>query len=343
LRVLIVKMSSMGDIVHAQPVIDDLRAHLSGVVIDWVAERAFAPIPQMNPGVDTVIPIAWRAWRRALGDRATRAALTDFRDRLRQTRYDWVIDCQGLVKSAVVTRLARAGRRAGPSWSSAREPIASLAYGCRARVPWSWHVVARNRAIAAAAFGYRIDAPARFGLTVPRFAPDWLGASGRAVLIPGASRAEKLWPQSHWVAIGRSLVAQGYRLAWLWGHPTERERVIELARDCGDLRDAAQRADAVRPSADDATSIIPPFLSVADAAGLIAQAPVVVGLDTGFTHLAGALGRPTVGIFCDFDANQCAVSGDGPCRSLGGVGRTPSVAEVTAALEAVGALSSAAL
>lgn len=332
----------MGDIVHAQPVIADLRAHLPEVVIDWVAERAFAPIPQMNPGVDTVIPIAWRAWRRTLGDRTTRAALTDFRDRLRQTRYDWVIDCQGLVKSAVVTRLARAGRRAGPSWSSAREPIASLAYGCRARVPWSWHVVARNRAIAAAGFGYRIDTPARFGLKVPRFAPDWLGACARAVLIPGASRAEKLWPQSHWVSIGRSLVAQGYRLAWLWGHPAERERVIELARACGDLRDAGEMTKAVRPSADDATSIIPPFLSVADAAGLIAQAPVVVGLDTGFTHLAGALGRPTVGIFCDFDATQCAVSGDGPCRSLGGVGRTPSVAEVTAALDAVGAMSSAA-
>jgi heptosyltransferase-1 len=365
-RVLVVKMSSMGDVVHAQPVIADLRAHVPGATVDWVAEAPFAGIPAMNPGVSEVIPIAWRKWRRTLREPATRAAMRTFRDRLRAHRYDWVVDCQGLVKSAAVVRLARAAHRAGPAWGSAREPIASLAYDLRADVPWSMHVVARNRAVAAAAFGYAIDAPARFGLEVPRFAPRWLADDARlAVLIPGASRPEKLWPEERWIAIGRRLAARGLQLAWLWGSPSELERVRRLAAACGRVDDAsAARTDAsygaaaadagprpapdaasvapsvaadapagVRPVGADATSVLPPFLSVADAAGLLARAAIVVGLDTGFTHLAGALGRPTIAIFCDFDATQCAVSGDGPCASFGGIGQSPPVADVAGAID----------
>ena len=334
MKVLVVKMSSMGDIVHAQPVVSDLLAHAPHARIDWVAEAPFAGIPAMNPGVASVFPIAWRRWRRTLREPATRAALRVFRDRLQATRYDWIVDCQGLLKSAVVSRLARGEHRAGPSWSSAREPLASLAYDRRARVPWSLHVVARNRAIAAQALGYRIDGPARFGLRVPALVAGWLPAGPpTAVLIPGASRPEKLWPEAHWVAVGRQLAGHGLRLAWLWGSPEERARVQRLAAACGVVLDASGAGVDVSNEGASPTSVIPPFVSVADAASLVAGARLVVGLDTGFTHLAGALGRSTVGIFCDFDATQCAVSGDGPCESFGGVGVVPPVAEVAAAIE----------
>jgi heptosyltransferase-1 len=331
--VLVVKMSSMGDIVHAQPVVSDLLAHVPGVTVDWVAEAAFAGIPAMNPGVATVIPIAWRKWRRTLREPATRAAMTAFRERLHAVDYDWIVDCQGLLKSAAVSRVARGRHRAGPSWSSAREPLASLAYDRRAQVPWSLHVVARHRAIAAAAFGYGVDGPARFGLRVPTFAPAWLPAHAPlAVLVPGASRPEKLWPEDRWIEVGRGLVARGLSLAWLWGSPDELERVRRLAAGCGGAVRDASAAGGVRNDTPVPTSVLPPFLSVADAAGLVARARVVVGLDTGFTHLAGALGRPTVGIFCDFDATQCAVSGDARCESFGGIGQTPGVAEIDGAL-----------
>ena len=332
----------MGDIVHAQPVVSDILARAPGAAVDWVAEAAFAAIPAMNPGVARVIPIAWRKWRRSLAAADTRAALRDFVERLRETRYDWIVDCQGLLKSAAVARLGRGTHRLGPAWSSAREPLASLAYDRRAEVPWTQHVVRRNRAIAAAIFGGEVTGSARFGLHVPVSAAPWLGAERPvAVLIPGASRAEKLWPEPHWVEIGRDLAARGLRLVWLWGSAAERDRVSRLAAACGAVHDASgapgAQADA-RPGgapgdADHGvTSVVPPFLTVADAAGLLARAGIVVGLDTGFTHLAGALGRPTIGIFCDFDATQCAVSGDGPCESFGGVGVTPAVAEVAAAI-----------
>ena len=346
MRVLIVKMSSMGDVVHAQPVVADLHANVPGVTIDWVCEKPFVPIPLMNPGVNRVIPIAMRAWRKKLGDESVRAAISDFISRLRQTRYDWVIDCQGLIKSAAVAMASRHGRLAGLSWTSAREPIASLVYHRRALVPWSMPVVSRNRAIAAGAFGYAIapDSRANFGLVAPDYRPAGLALGRRyAVLAPGASRPGKLWADANWLDVARDLSARGLVLVWLWGGTDEYTRVVALAGQCGSVHDevtpgastgkgpSAHAARAAPPI--EVESIIPPFLSVADAAGLLALAEVVVGLDTGFTHLAAALGRPTVGIYCDSDSVQLAVSGDGPCASFGGVGQPPAASMVLDAIK----------
>jgi heptosyltransferase I len=327
MRVLIVKMSSMGDVVHAQPVVADLHAHIPGVAIDWVCEQSFVPIPSMNPGVNRVIPIALRAWRKKLADESVRAAISDFLSGLRQTRYDWVIDCQGLIKSAAVALASRHDHLAGPSWTSAREPMASLVYGHHCLAPWSMPVVARNRAIAAGALGYAIapDSRANFGLVANDYRPAGLSPGRRyAVLAPGASRPGKLWSDANWLDVARDLSARGLALVWLWGGAAEYTRVAALAAECGSVH--------TETSSIEAESIIPPFLSVADAAGLLALAEVVVGLDTGFTHLAAALGRPTVGIYCDSDSVQLAVIGDGPCASFGGVGQPPAAGTVRDAI-----------
>lgn len=325
MRILIVKMSSMGDVVHAQPLATDLHRLYPEATIDWVSEAAFAGLPAMNPAVNEVIPIAWRRWRKQLGQAGTRAAMKDFWQALRARHYDLVIDCQGLIKSAVVVRMARAGRRVGPDRASAREPLASLAYDQPISVPKDWHVVRRNRAIGAGALGYSLDSPARFGLSVPILTADeahWLPESPMALLVTGASRDAKLWPESHWIEAAVHLQRAGLNLVWFWGSPAEEARARRLA-------EAAMLAAGGRAT----QAVVPPFLSVHDAARVIRSARIVVGLDTGFTHLAGALGRPTVGIFADFDAVQCAVSGDSFCASFGGIGQIPATAEVIGAVD----------
>ena len=174
--------------------------------------------------------------------------------------------------------------------------------------------------------GYGIDTPARFGLSVAPLTPQeapWLpGGRPLALLVTGASRDAKLWPEDQWVEVAVHLQRAGLDLVWFWGSPAEEARARRLAEA------------SARVAGDHATrQILPPFLSVHDAARVIGMARIVVGLDTGFTHLAGALGRPTVGIFADFDAVQCAVSGDSFCASFGGVGVIPTTADVLGAVD----------
>ena len=150
MRVLLVKMSSLGDVVHALPAVTDAAAH--GIEFDWVVEEAFATIPAWHPAVRNVLPIAWRRWRsRLLTERGQLGAF--IRD-LRNRRYDLILDAQGLIKSAVVTKLARAPARAGFSFTSAREPAAAFACDRRVIVPQGGHAVDRLRTLFAATFGY---------------------------------------------------------------------------------------------------------------------------------------------------------------------------------------------
>jgi len=327
-RILIVKMSSMGDVVHAQPLATDMRRVFADARIEWVVEKSFAPICQLNPAVDDVIPIGWRRWRKRLWASDVRSEMSAFYQDLSRASYDLVLDCQGLIKSAVVTAiapLAPGGVRAGPAWAFAREPAASLAYNRKAVVPRDWHVVRRNRAVGAAGGDYAIDRPPQFGLEVPALEADeaaWLPRQAYALLVPGASRDDKLWPEAHWVQTAQRLQQAGLALVWFWGTEAECIRAERFSRL------SVQAAGAAATPA-----VVPPFLTIHDAARVIAGADIVVGLDTGFTHLAGALGRPTLGIFCDFDAVQCAVTGDGFCASFGGVGQVPRAAEVVAAID----------
>lgn len=325
MRILIVKMSSMGDVVHAQPLASDLRRVFPDARIDWVVENAFAPICRLNRAIDGIIPIAWRRWRRKPWTKAYREEMASFRRSLTREPYDLALDCQGLIKSAAVMKLARAKARVGPAWAFAREPLASVAYDRKAVIPRDWHVVHRNRAVGAAGGGYEIAWPADFGLEAPVADPKsmpWLPRQPYALLVTGASRPEKLWPEAHWVLTAERLQQAGLRLVWFWGTEAERVRAEGLSRLAAQAAGDPASAGAV-----------PPFLTVADAAGVVAGAEIVVGLDTGFTHLAGALGRPTIAIFCDFDAVQCAVTGSGFCASFGGIGQVPPAAEIIGAID----------
>lgn len=309
--ILVVKTTSMGDVVHALPVIADIAQAHPESRIDWLVEAPFAAIPRLHPGVRQVFALSWRKWRRRLFERATWQAMAALRERLRAERYDVVLDLQGLVKSALWARQA-VGPLCGYDRTSARERAAAWFYARTARVPKSLPAVERCRRLAAAHLGYALPAtPPEFGLRVPPAV--WQSPERYAVLIPNASRAEKLWPESRWVAVGRRLAAHGWRSVVLWGSDAEQTLAEHIAAGC----DGA----------------VPPFLSVRDMAAVLAGAQTVVGLDTGFTHLAAAYGRPTIGIYCDHDPGLAAVTGPGNVHSIGGKGRVPKLAEVMALLD----------
>ena len=297
----------MGDVVHTLPTISDIAARLPGVAIDWVVEKPFASLPSMHPAVRRVIPIAWRKWRKSLWKAETRAALADARRALKAEPYDLVLDLQGLVKSALWAAQAQ-GPRAGYDRASAREPLAALFYQRTANVSKSLHAVERSRRLAAAHLGYDIgDTPPRFSMQAP--AGSWTAATRRyAVLITGASRPEKLWPEASWLAVATTLREAGYGLVWLWGSPSEEARCQGLAASAG--------------------GEVPPFLRVADAAAVLAGASLCVGLDTGFSHIAAAFGVPTVGIYCDHEPGLVGITGEGYVASVGGRGQVPTLEQV---------------
>jgi heptosyltransferase-1 len=311
-RILIVKTSSMGDVVHALPAVSDMLAAQPGRQVDWLVEAPFAAIPALHPGVSRVIPLAWRKWRKALGKGATWQAIGALREALRAQRYDAVLDLQGLLKSVMWGLQAR-GPLLGYDAASIREPAAALFYRRRAAVSRDLQAVVRNRALAAAHLGYPMpQTPPDFGLRAP--ASTWMPAGRYAVLIPCASRPEKLWPIEDWIAVGRHCQALGWLPVILWGSPAEQALAESIAAGCG--------------------GCVPPFLRVGDCAAVLAGAEQIVGLDTGFTHLGAACGRPTVGIYCDHEPGLAGVSGPGPVTSLGGVGQRPTRAAVLQAFEA---------
>ncbi|MEK8049180.1 lipopolysaccharide heptosyltransferase I [Ideonella sp. DXS22W] len=317
-RILIVKTTSMGDVVHALPAISDIRRYRPGLTIDWVVEAPFAAIPALHPAVRRVIPIAWRKWRKSLFAAPTRAAIGAARAELRRDDYDLVIDLQGLLKSVMWGVQAR-GPLAGYDRQSIKEPLAALAYTRMVRVSREAHAVARCRALVSGLLGYQLpdtwpEARPDFGIVPPAFADgDWQPPVLGAALIPCASRPEKLWPEAHWIAIGQRLRRASLTPVVVWGNDEERVRAERIAAGCG--------------------GVVPPFLTVAQMAAVLARARQIVGLDTGFSHLAAAFGAPTIGIYCDHEPGLAGITGPGPVASFGGKGQVPSLDEVMGQLE----------
>lgn len=306
----------MGDVVHALPLAADLAAHVPGAQVDWLVEESFAAIPAMSRHVRRVHRVALRRWRRAPLQRATWDEMAAVKAGLRSEGYDWVLDAQGLLKSAWMARWARAPV-AGPSSSSARERIAAAFYARRVAIARDLHAVERCRRLGAAVFGYEPQSRPRFDLNVsaaPAASTESQTASPTAVLLVNASRATKLWPEERWIALEQSLAERGLASRLPWGTPQEQQRCERLV--------ARMRRASVAPRA--------PIETIAKE---LASARLVVGLDTGLTHLAAALGRPTVGIYCDYDPALVGLVGAGAVASLGGVGQSPTVDAVLAAVQ----------
>lgn len=318
-KILLVKTSSLGDVIHNLPAATDICRHVPGVRVDWVVEEAFAGIPALHPGVARVIPVALRRWRRTPFSRRVIAEILAFRRSLRQKHYDRVLDSQGLLKSALISRWAR-GERWGHDRTGAREPLAAWFYQRCAAAPLNLHAVERNRLLAAAAFGYRPEKTIDYGIRAPALALPWLPARPYAVLLHATSRSAKEWAETRWIALAARLAGSGLACVLPWGSPGEQARSERLAEAMAD-------------------AVVPPALSLGEIAALLAGARAAVGVDTGLTHLAAALNVPVVALYCASDPALTGVYGDGPGRNLGGAHGPPSLEAVAAALEEVAALA----
>lgn len=313
--VLIVRPSSLGDVVWALAVARDIARSRPGLAVDWVAEEAFAALPGLCADVRRVLPIALRRWRREPFAARTWREMRSARAAIRAERYDAIVDAQEQVKGAVIARAAR-GRRHGFDRRSIREPVATWLHDTHHAVPRDVHFVVKCRRLAAAALGYAIDGPPRWRWRLPA-PPACTPEEPFVVAVHATSRPDKRWPADRWHDLLAGADASGLRVVLPHGNDREEEASRALAAGL-------------------ARALVPPRLPLDTMAGLIARAHAVVGVDTGLTHLAAALGTPTLALFTVTDAALAgvAVAGD-HARDLGGNGDVPSVEAARAALGAL--------
>lgn len=279
-KLLIIKTSSLGDVIHMLPAISDALSTRPDLQIDWVVEEGFAEVPRWHPGIRRVIPVALRRWRKQLGQRQTWADIQQFWATVRQERYDWIVDTQGLLKSALLTRMAH-GKRYGYDRHSSREPLASYAYQHRAAIAYPQHAVTRNRLLLAFALEYNITAlPVDYGLTRTTFPPPPLTLPRPYCLaFHGTSRVDKEWGEHQWRQLLTTLAQQRMHTLLPWGNTREHERTMRLQQQTG------------------AYTHILPRCSLSQLAGIVQQAHGIIGMDTGLMHLAAALDKPSLALY----------------------------------------------
>lgn len=296
MRLLLVKLSSLGDVIHNLPVASDLARHRPAIQIDWAVEAPYAELVALHPSVRRVYPVGLRALKRNLFSTSAWGTFREQRRALRQQTYDAILDTQGLLKSAWVAGWAR-GAVSGFDRDSAREPIAARFYQRRFALSRDQHAVTRNRALAAAAFDYVCDGEADYGLDAPGLASGKDAPS--LVLLHATSRTNKMWPAASWVELGRRAAESGFCITLPWGSGAERATSEMLA--------------GAIPGA-----IVPPAMSLVEAARLMAGATAVVGVDTGLAHLSVALQRPTIGIYITTQPRLTGLHGAANAVNLGG-------------------------
>ena len=312
MRILFVKTSSLGDVIHHCPAVTDALRSDPASTVDWVVEESFAAIAALHPGVRRVIPVAVRRWRSRLLSPAVWREISGFRHALADQAYDRVIDSQGLLKSALIARWAR-GPRHGYDAGSAREPVASRFYDVCHAVPLDLHAVERNRRLSAAALGLPAGQGCDYGLRAGAEPPFPLHKP-YCVLLTMTSRADKLWPELHWAELVRALSGHGLQAVLPWGSEDERARCERIARAGGG-------------------AFVPRRMSLPELAAMIKRARAVAGVDTGLAHLAVALGVPAVGIYCSTDPARTGLYGTTPLVNVGGPAGPPGLEVVREALE----------
>ena len=270
MKVLIVKMSSMGDVIHCLPAVTDLLRNMPDTSVDWVVEEGLQDIPALHPGVRRVIPIAIRRWRKRW--LSAGAEIQNFRSELHSESYDLVIDAQGLVKSAVVAAMAR-GTVTGFDRKSAREPVANLLYRKHIAVARDMHAIQRQRRLFAQIFDYPIPAKLDYGLGQTKATP-----SKDIIFFHGTTWASKHWPDHYWLELAQRCASSGYRVVLPYFDSAEQAR-----------------AETIMASIDSARTLPPGSLK--ELSRSLVNAAAAVSVDTGPGHLSAAFNVPLVAVY----------------------------------------------
>ncbi|HLB57655.1 MAG TPA: lipopolysaccharide heptosyltransferase I [Gammaproteobacteria bacterium] len=277
MRVLIIKTSSMGDVIHTLPALKDAGKFFPGMIFDWAVEENFAEIPRWHPLVKKIIPIALRRWRKNLFSRQTKIECKNFFKELRTEKYDFIIDAQGLLKSAFIARFAR-GIRCGFDRRSAREPLAAFFYQRQFSISKNQHAVTRVRELFSRVLNYSYTETALdYGIDRTNFY-DKKSVDNYFVFLHGTTWDTKHWPEAYWIELATIANQNGFLVKLPWGNITERERAERIATACPHVE-------------------VLPRLDLIGIATILAAAKAVVAVDTGLGHLAAALNVPTVSLY----------------------------------------------
>lgn len=275
--ILLVKTSSMGDILHTLPAVTDLCQHIDEIKLDWVVEETFQAIPAWHHGVRNVIPVALRRWRKNYWQSLHSQEWNAFKQAIGACRYDYVIDAQGLLKSAFVCRYAN-GRRYGLDWRSAREPLASVFYQKRLRVDYQQHAIKRMRQLFATVLGYsEPNSVPNYAIQVDTSTMLDL-PTNYIVCLHGTTREDKHYPELQWQALIDSINQANYPVVLFWSNDKEYQRAKRLSENTQN-------------------TLLLPKLSLAEVASVISRATACVAVDTGLGHLSAALSVPTLSLY----------------------------------------------
>ncbi|MBU9398371.1 lipopolysaccharide heptosyltransferase I [Burkholderia multivorans] len=318
-RILIVKVTSLGDVVQTLPVVADIHRAFPGVTVDWAVDESCAEVVRWHPGVSTVLCAPLRRFKK-LRNAGDLKAITASIGALRAHHYDAVIDLHGVYKSAIIAALARAARRVGYQTQDLGETGARFAYSHRfgpRPACDAWHGM---RVSAGEALGYVPEGAATYGIVAPQHAdlpPAVTSGAPFMLLFHATSNPDKKWPADRWAALATRMMARGLRVLLPWGSPAEHV----------DAQDIAARAPG---------AIVLPAMSVRALGAAIGRAALVVGVDTGFVHMAHALRRPTVMIFVATSRHHCGIGGAPHALSIGEQGVMPTVDDALRAIDTVG-------
>ncbi|MFN3234819.1 MAG: lipopolysaccharide heptosyltransferase I [Gammaproteobacteria bacterium] len=274
MRVLVIKTSSLGDVIHALPALTDAARAVKNIEFDWVVEERIKAIPQWHPNVKRVIPVAIRRWRKSLYKPSAWKEIFAFIKKLREEQYDLIIDAQGLIKTGWINWFAR-GESAGLDYQSARESFTSFFYQRKLAVEFKQHAVVRYRELFSRALFYPLpEGNPDYGVSVPCDNSE----SHYVLFFHGTTWTTKHWPEAYWKQLAKLSGDAGYKIKVAWGSALEKERAQRIADTC----ENAEICDD---------------LGLDELAKIISQSKAVVTVDTGLGHLAAAFDKPTVALF----------------------------------------------